>query len=332
MAGLENVKDGALGVSKRVSSDVVLATTSLAVYVCTFRRNGPLKRLLDSLSKAAAVVQPGIEVAVVVVDDNSDGRAREVVENYDASGFVRGLHYRHSGAQNISKARNMGIEACLELGDWVGMVDDDEVVVENWIQELFVVQNRVDADAVTGPVLLRYPEGSPSWLEDEPFGSITEAELRPDGSTVPVCSTGNSIIRTSWLNDNADIRFRSDLGTLGGEDMVFYGAAVSAGLRAHYAVEAVAYGEEPPERSTFSAMMRRCYWMGNTECITNLSSGSASRFRIVLRAKKRMLLAVLRPAKQLATQKPAQFRFAGAKLMQGFGMIVGVLGVKVEHQ
>ncbi len=320
------------------SSDITAASeltsepTSIAVYVCTHRRNGPLRVLLDSLVKAANIVQPSIGVAVVVIDDNPDKRAEQVVESFDGSHFNRGLHYRHSGAQNISVARNMGMEAAAELGDWVAMVDDDETVTEGWIRELFVVQQRTDADAVTGPVMLRYPQDSPSWLTDQPFGSITEAELRPDGSKVPVCSTGNSMIRTAWLDENPSIRFRSDLGTLGGEDMVFYTAAVAAGLKAHYAVNALAHGEEPPERSTFAAIVRRCYWMGNTECVTNRQSGSATRSRIFLRATKRVLIASIRPFQRLISGKSPQFRFAAAKIAQAIGMIVGVVGVKVEHK
>ena len=40
------------------------------------------------------------------------------------------------------------------------------------------------------------------------------------------------MLRASFLRDHPDIRFRSDLGTLGGEDMVFYRTAVAAGLDA----------------------------------------------------------------------------------------------------
>lgn len=57
--------------------------TSVAVYVCTHRRNGPLVDLLTSLQAAADTVQPEIGVAVVVVDDNPDGRAEPVVEGFE---------------------------------------------------------------------------------------------------------------------------------------------------------------------------------------------------------------------------------------------------------
>ena len=113
------------------------------------------------------------------------------------------------------------------------------------------MQADTDADAVTGPVTLRYPEGSGSWLTDQPFAEILEASTKPDGSRVDVCSTGNSMIRSSFLAEHPEIRFRSDLGKLGGEDMVFYREAIAAGLDARYSNAAQCFAEQPVERSTY---------------------------------------------------------------------------------
>jgi glycosyltransferase involved in cell wall biosynthesis len=304
---------------------------SIAVYVCTFRRNEPLRRMLDSLAVAAERVQPEAEVAVVVIDDNPDGRAKEVVAEYPDP-FARGLHYRYSGAKNISHARNTGLEAAAELADWVAMVDDDQVVAEGWFEALLDVQQRTGCDAVTGPVILRYPHGCPPWMLDQPFTEILEAKTHPDGAEVQACSTGNSMLRTSFLREHPGIRFRADLGRLGGEDMVFYAAAIGAGLDARYSTEAVSYGEQPPERSTYRYLVRTSYWMGNTEYLTNFESGVAGRVRLGLRGAKRLLAALTRPFRQMAGGQPAQWRYGGASLARSFGMLVGVIGIKVAHK
>jgi succinoglycan biosynthesis protein ExoM len=305
--------------------------TSIAVYVCTFRRNEPLRRVLDSLAAAASKVQPGVEIAVVVVDDNPDGRAKDVVAEFPDS-FARGLHYRYSGAQNISHARNTGLEAAAELADWVAMTDDDEVVSEGWFEAMIGTQRQTGADAVTGPVYLSYPQGCPSWLVDQPFTEILEAEPRHDGEQVPVCSTGNSMLRASFLRDHPEIRFRSDLGQLGGEDMVFYAAAVAAGLNARYSIDAVCYAEQPPERTTYRVMVRTCYWMGNTEYLTTFESGNASRIRLTVRGGKRLVQSAVRPFRRLVAGEAAQWHYAGASVARSFGMLVGVIGIKVAHK
>lgn len=305
--------------------------TSIAVYVCTYRRNGPLRTMLESLAVAAAEVQPAVEIAVVVVDDNPDARAKEVVDDFDGD-FLRGLHYRFSGAQNISLARNTGLEACLELADWVAMTDDDQTVTPGWFAAMVAMVVSTGADAVTGPVKLRYAQGVPSWMTAQPFDTIMEAAARPDGTKMPVCSTGNSMLRGEFLRQHPEIRFRTDLGKLGGEDMVFYAAAVSAGLDARFANDALSYGEQPPERSTYRWIIRGCYWMGNTEYVTNTESGEATRGRLALRSVRALASAVVRPWARVATGKPPHWRFAAAGVARAFGMMVGVLGVRVAHK
>ncbi len=305
--------------------------TSIAVYVCTHRRNGPLQVMLDSLAVAAKKVQPSLPIGVVVVDDNPDGRAKEVCDSFAEEAFDLGLTYTFSGAQNISKARNLGIETALEIADWVAMVDDDQVVVDEWFEALVQTQKATGGDAVTGPVFLRYPHAG-SWVSDQPFETILEAEPQPDQTKVDVCSTGNSMLRGSFLQENAAIRFRDDLGELGGEDMVFYREAVAAGLQAYFSEKAVCYGIQPPERSTLRAVLRASYWMGNTEYLTNIESGMASRKRLFLRAGRRFVAAVIRPGQQVAKKKPAEIRFALAKIAQALGIFVGIVGVRVKHQ
>jgi succinoglycan biosynthesis protein ExoM len=304
---------------------------SIAVYVCTYRRNEPLRTMLDSLAAAAARVQPEVEITVVVVDDNPDGQAKDVVAEFPG-GFAGGLHYRYSGAQNISLARNTGLEAAAELAEWVAMTDDDQTVSERWFEALLDVQRRTGADAVTGPVVLRYPHGCPRWMLDQPFAEIMEAQPQPDGAAVGVCSTGNSMLRASFLRDHPEIRFRTDLGRLGGEDMVFYAAAVAAGLDARYSIEAVCYAEQPPERSTYRHLVRTSWWMGNTEFVTSYESGTATRSRLALRGARRLLVALARPIRRRLAGEDGHWRYAGASVARSFGMLVGVIGIKVAHK
>ncbi|MCP3990494.1 MAG: glycosyltransferase [Actinomycetia bacterium] len=305
--------------------------SSIAVYVCTHRRNGPLQQMLESLDAAAQRVQPSVEIAVVVVDDNPDGRALGVVEGFDDR-FARGLHYRYSGTQNISLARNTGVEAALELADWVAMTDDDQVVTEGWFEAMVDVQRRTGADAVTGPVKVRYPEGSASWMTDQPFIEILEATPVDDGAKVGTCSTGNSMIRGSFLTEHNEIRFRPDLGKTGGEDMVFYKAAVAAGLDSRYSKGALCYTDLPPERLTYRYHLRACYWIGNTEFLTNFESGDSSRLRLTARGTRRFVEAIVRPFRRVATGRDPHWRFAGGALARSLGTLVGVVGIRVDHQ
>ena len=245
--------------------------------------------------------------------------------------FPLGLHYRWCGSGNVAKARNTGLTAAMELGDWVAMVDDDQIVVPEWLTEIMAVQERTDADAVTAPVLARFPEDSPKWLTSQPFAELWGTPAKPDGVAVTDLQTANSVIRTDFLVQNPDVRFSDDLGKSGGEDMVFYRAALDAGLKAHYSHHAINWELESAERATYSYQLRRNLWHGNTEAVTNLRAGRDTRARLLARSAKRAVKAITHPVQQLKDRKSPQLRYSFAYSLQSIGMILGVVGVKVSH-
>jgi succinoglycan biosynthesis protein ExoM len=303
---------------------------SIAVYVCTYKRNDALRNMLEALSKAAERVSDRAQIAAVVIDDNPDGRASEVVDEF-VGRFELGIHYRHSGKQNISIARNLGLETGAELADWVAMTDDDCEPDAEWLVAMLDTLDATGADALTGPLLLRFPPGSAGWLSDEPF-AIGENELFEDRAPMPLAQTHNSIISCTWLRKHPDVRFDPDLGRLGGEDMVFYRTAVECGLRINYARHAVVHEVVPPARANLRHQLRTQYWLGNSEYVTNTQSGMASPRRMVLRAGRRCLKALARPFARMARGERPQWRWCVATVLRSVGMAIGVLGIRIDHR
>lgn len=303
--------------------------TRIAVYVCTYKRNEPLARLLTTLQTAADAVAGRAEVGIVIVDDNPDARAKSVVDAF-AHHFPLGLHYRHAGSQNISIARNTGLDAASEIGDWVAMTDDDIMVPEDWFIAHLDLQERTGADATTGPLLLQFPEDAASWIHDEPFDRFGLLDFEED-ENVPICATGNSMLRASFLLEHDDIRFDPDLGVLGGEDMVFYRAAVGRGLKCYFSTTTAVFEVEPHDRSTLKYQLGRARWMGNTQYLTNHRSGDATGNRLFLRGGRQFLRAVIRPISRLANREAPQLRFAAALASEGIGMMAGRFGVELDH-
>ncbi len=303
--------------------------TSVVLYVCTHRRNEELRRLLWSLRGAAATASELTSFGVVIVDDNPDGRAKEVADAHDGA-FELGVHYVHSGEQNISVARNLGLERALPLAEWVAMVDDDVVVRDDWLVEHLALQVRTGADATTGPLLLTFPEG-PAWISEEPFDQIGLHHAGED-ELVGECQTGNSMIRSSFLAEHRHIRFDPDLGVVGGEDMVFYDAAIRAGLVAAYSRRVAVEEPEPAERSTLRYQLSRARWMGNTACVVNLRTGQATRARLLGRGARRVATGVLRPVRRLLGGERPQLRYGLALVSEGFGMLAGVAGLRLAHR
>lgn len=305
------------------------ARQRIVVAVCTHRRNQPLRRLLGAIERNAADLGNRADVGVVVVDDNPDGAAASVCDEFD-SVFASGLHYRTSGHGNISIARNLALETALPLADWVAMTDDDCEPVDHWLSSYVAEQATFGTDAVTGPCYLTAGPDAPAWLTDQPF--FDDAQLRyEDGASMHLAATNNSFFRSSFFAERPKLRFEPSLGVLGGEDMVFFRTAVDAGLTISFSNQAVVRGHESPDRWTFRHQVRSRFWIGNTEWVTNRFMGEASRPWWVLRSIKAAALACARPVRRLIRREPPQFRYAVASFVRALGMLAGALGRRVGH-
>ena len=298
------------------------------VAICTYRRNEPLKTLLFAVAKAAATVAERAEIGVVVVDDNSDQRARTVVDEFDGI-FPLGILYRVSGRGNISLARNIAINTASERADWVAMTDDDCEPEPTWLCAYLDVLEATGADCATGPMNLRVPDGSPAWLWEQPFFDDVRSDIE-DASPMDFAATNNSIIRATFLQDHPEIRFRPELGKLGGEDMVFYRSAHRAGLKIRFAKMAGVWGNEPPDRATFKHQVLYRFWLGNSMFVTNSYFG-VSRGRMLLRGLRIFAAAIFRPFGRMSRLRSPQWRYCVASSACGVGLIAGVFGLRKEH-
>jgi succinoglycan biosynthesis protein ExoM len=303
--------------------------TTVAVYACTYQRNDMLRSLLESLKVTAADAQPTAEVGVVIVDDNPDGRARVVVDDF-RDAFPLGLDYVHVGSRNIATARNAGLEAAMRMAAFVAVTDDDCTPSPQWIRELVQTQQRFDSDAVAGPFVRLAPDDAPRWLVDQPFLHYGEPELA-DGEPTNYAGTGNSLWRTAFLSDHPDIRYEPALGVLGGEDAVFAKRSIAAGLTIRYAARAVVTSLEDDVRQNYRYRLRAQLWLGNTTSVTNLHLAEVGRSRLVLRGVKTAALGLTRPLRQLVRRRPPQFRYALFETMYGVGVLLGAANVKIRH-
>lgn len=310
------------------------APTTVAVYVCTYQRNEMLRSLIDTVAVSASMAKGRAEVGLVVVDDNPDGRASEVVAEMDAgtvATFALGLHYVYVGGRNIAAARNAGLEAALQLAEWIAVTDDDCTPTAGWITELLGVQQRFDCDAVAGPFVRLAPTGAPRWLVEQPFLEFGEPEI-DDGAPTSYAGTGNSLWRSAFLRSHPEIRYRTSLGALGGEDAVFARQAVAAGLTVRYAAHAVVTSLEEVTRQTYRYRLRAQLWLGNSTSVTNLLLGTATRYRLVGRGGRFILAATTRPLRRALRRSRPQLRYTLFEATYGVGMILGALGVDIEHR
>jgi succinoglycan biosynthesis protein ExoM len=303
--------------------------TTIAVAICTYKRNGPLAVLLKSLIACADRVRERSAVGVVIVDDTKDELARSVTEAFKGQ-FELGLQYKVSGKQNISIARNLAIETAMNLADWTAMTDDDCEAPDHWLEALLETQARTGADAITGRMMRRVPDGSPRWITEEPFLELG-VEQFADGAEMPSAATFNTMICSDWLKANPEIRFAPAYGVVGGEDMVFFRAAKAAGLSIRFSEQGFVYENESAERATLGYQLYVYFWHGNSAALSCIESGM-TRPRMFVHGAASLVRAVGRPFGRMLRGKRPQFRFGLAQVLHAVGKLLGTFGIRIEHR
>ncbi len=301
---------------------------SLAVVICTHRRPEVLGGLLDRLVECADHVSSIAAVGVVVVDDDPHASARSTASAARSS-FELGLDYRVTGSGNISVARNTTLDAGAEMADWIACIDDDCIPEVDWLAQLLAVRDRTGADAVCGACDEIAPPGAPRWLLEEPF--LDDLTSGVDGAPTVDGHVKNLLLSTAALAASG-VRYDERLGRAGGEDAKFLHELDRSGVDRRWASRAIVNELVPDDRATLRYQLRRRFWYGNTESVTSITTGAASRVRMLVSGVRKCCDAVFGPITRVARGRRPWWRFAASELLRGIGRVLGALGVVVDHR
>lgn len=224
----------------------------VTVVMCTYNRCESLGKALESV--AASQMPDPADWEVLVVDNNSKDRTREVTNEFCHLHPGR-FRYIFEPQQGLSNARNAGIREA--RGEVIAFMDDDETVAPTWLQNLTAClhdrkwagaggrvcppENFLQPDWLTldggvmdsSGVLALFDAGTSSGkLEKPPFGA-------------------NMAFRKSMFEKYGG--FRPELGRcgdnlIGNEDTEFGGRLLAAGECLRYEPSAVVYHPVPKER------------------------------------------------------------------------------------
>lgn len=216
------------------------ARDHISVCVCTFRRPATLERLLCGLARQAT--GGAFSVSVVVVDNDPDGSARELVARVGA-GTALGLVYEVEPERSIPAARNHALR--LAEGNFIAIIDDDEFPGDDWLMTMHSAVRAGGVDGALGPVLPHFEGTPPRWLIR---GRFCERPVIPTGTvlTWDQTRTGNVLIRKSVFEKGRltfDLKWRTS-----GSDRAFFKQAMQAGFRFIAVAEAPVFETVPPER------------------------------------------------------------------------------------
>ncbi len=334
---------GRAAILRRVTSGTSETPPSaVTVALATYRRTAMLQDLLPHLLKQAGAL--GVRAEVVVVDNDSAGGARPVVETVRAATGTAGLHYVHEPRPGIAAARNAALSAALSDGSpyevppgprerALVFLDDDETPASDWLQALVRCWRTTGADAVAGPVLSHLPPDADAWVRGS--GAFARRR-RPTGTALATAATNNLLLDLGTLQA-LGLSFDDRFGLTGGSDTMLTRQLVSRGGRIVWCDEAIVSEWVPSTRATRGWVLRRKRRSGNVTARVALEMAPGPRQRakvragLSARAVSRMARGILLSLVSRLRSDVATRALYECDVASGAGLLTGLYGHRVTE-
>jgi glycosyltransferase involved in cell wall biosynthesis len=248
----------------------------ISAIICTHNRDTYLGAAIDSLLAQDFAA----DFEVIVVDNNSSDRTREVVEQRACNPRLK---YVFEPTTGLSVARNTG--AKVASAEILAYLDDDAVASDRWLQVLYSAYESNPKLAIAGgKVTLIWPPNiePPKWLSSGLAGNLGAYDL--GDKIVYIEQPGltprglNYSIRRSFLAEIGG--FDPHLGRVGknllsNEELQMTEFALQHGWQVAYLPEALVAHNVAPERINRSWFLNRGWWQGISECYRERLAGKA---------------------------------------------------------
>ncbi|MFF1817281.1 glycosyltransferase family 2 protein [Kribbella sp. NPDC058245] len=302
-------------------------STSVAIAVITFRRPGLLRGLLTSLQAQELPEGSDYAVRIVVVDNDADGTAAQVVAAFDGDRYpIESVVEPEPG---IPFARERSVELCWN-DDALIFVDDDEVAPSHWLATLLDAWERSGADVVTGPVKGNLPEGAPPWNH---YSDVHDSTGRhPTGLEMRKAYTNNTLV-SRRVYHTVTPGFHPAFRYTGSSDLHFFLRVHRAGFRIVWCEEAVIAEEVPPARTTLSWLVRRAFRSGSGDTISRLliRPGAVSYVLVLAYASARVVSAIGYALAGLLLGRKTHLLKAVRRFFSGVGSLAGIVGINHDE-
>jgi glycosyltransferase involved in cell wall biosynthesis len=297
--------------------------TDITVVISTYNRCELLPAAIESVLRQEA---SGISYELIVVDNNSTDRTKEVVHSFISRGD--NLKYVFEPRQGLSYGRNAGIANA--RGAIIVFFDDDVRAQPDWLANIKrSFDLYTDMDCVAGKILPKWNSDPPPWLNSDHWIPLA----LQDHGNVPLCADEARPLPLAGANMAfrrevfQDALFSPDFPRA--QDLEFLLRFWRAGRRAMYVPDVVVFADVQPERLTkqyhrqwharngsFNSLMRLGEHVGsNGQILNNLATSvelfnaPAFLYRQLISACAQWLVAKARGRESLSFKHENRVRF-----------------------
>jgi GT2 family glycosyltransferase len=278
---------------------------SIEIVVCipSFRRPQHLRLTLESLANQ----RTDRRFAVVVVEN--DALRRESVPvaiEFFWTGNIPGLcavEPRQGNCYAINAAFETAL-ATFQAATKLLMIDDDEIASPDWLERMIDAAESTGADLVGGPVL-------PDFDDDMKHGLRRHPAFRPaydESGPVPIIyGCGNCLITRRVFTKLADPAFDLKFNFLGGGDTDFFVRCRQAGMKFHWAADAVITETVPRSRTNPGWLVVRGLRIGaiNYHIEVKAARTHLARARLLAKMLAMLPLSLIRAGRLVVTEHKA---------------------------
>ncbi|QZY86424.1 glycosyltransferase family 2 protein [Exiguobacterium acetylicum] len=227
---------------------------NLEICICTYKRKNYLTDLLDSIYNATIPVNTNL--GIIVVDNDPDKSALNIIENFKKRNNQIKIKYFHEKNRGISFARNRSIkEAINEKCEVIAFLDDDETIKDNWIEIMIRNYMTNPEKIILGSVTPVFEETPPLWIKNSTYYHKPKAPL-----------TANALFSINKIK-HMDYPLDKKYALTGGSDTHLKIRLLREGSELLYVKDAEVFEKIPLSRANGQWILNRAFRTGYTAAL-----------------------------------------------------------------
>lgn len=228
----------------------------ILIGICTYKRQELLLKALESVNH---LITPDKLVEVVVIDNDEDQSAAEIVHSL-TDHFSFPVWYVVEPNKGITFARNKAIDfAISKKAEHLCFFDDDAEVDKEWLIKLLQAYDSYGT-IITGPQLSRFSETAPLWAHSSIYFNPKRLLT---GTQIRWAATNNVLIPMNIITEY-NLRFDNNLRFSGGSDQCLFMEVTAKGIPIVWCDNAIVTESVPEDRTTESWVIKRSYRYGTS--------------------------------------------------------------------